>query len=52
MEDLKLKLEDIAIKHFAGNSIYGLGDEEIPSKKENNIKDLHNIISDEKIYLL
>lgn len=40
------------INPFAGSSIYGLRDEEIPSKKEKNIKDIHNIISDEKIYLV
>ena len=51
MNQLKLKIEKIILKYFPKGSIHGLYDNDIPIKKLENARSVHNIKRDEVFFL-
>ena len=51
MNQLKLKIEKIILKHFPRNSVHGLSNNNIPVKKLENAKSIHNINKEEVFFL-
>lgn len=51
MEQLRLRLEKVILKHFARSTVHGLNRSLIPAKKLENVKALHNIKEEEVLFI-
>ena len=51
VEQLRLRLEKVILKHFARNTVHGLNRSVIPAKKLENVKVLHNIKDEDVLFI-